>query len=128
MDQNEQMINDTGMYSEKIEAKNKIITDSDIFEIMEMLHNELDEVQRVYAQEKALNEGKNLVDQRWTTKYLNATYKCDFDFYDATDIKVDNYNEIVNIYNNRLHEIKSMNLHIWMIWKISIKNLRTLLK
>lgn len=119
MDQNEQMINEASMYSEKIEAKNKIITDSDIFEIIEMLHNELVEVQKVYSQEKALNEGKMLADQNWTTKYLNTTFKCNFDFYDATDITVDNYDEIVNIYNNRLHEIKNMSVRIWMSYSIS---------
>lgn len=96
------------MYNDTITVANKIISDTDLFEIFQKMNDELKKNISIYNQEKINNEKFEREYQHWTTKDFDGTFKCTFNFYDDTNISVDNYNSFITIFNSRLHEIKDM--------------------
>ena len=96
------------MYDDTIKVANKIITDKDLMEIFQRMDEELKENIEICKKETLDNEKYEREYQNWTTKDFQGYFHCTFNFYDATDVKVDNYNSFITIFNNRLHEIKNM--------------------
>jgi hypothetical protein len=99
------------MYNDTIKVANKIISDSDLEEIFQKMNEELEENKKICQQETIQNEKYEREYQHWTVRDFNGSFSCDFNFYDDTNIKVDNYPAFNNIFNNRLHEVKEMWIH-----------------
>lgn len=96
------------MYNDTIKVANKIISDNDLMDIFQKMYEEILENQKICRQETFQNERFEREYQNWTTKNFEATFKCSFNFYDDTNITVDNYNAFITIFNNRLQEVKDM--------------------
>lgn len=96
------------MYKDTIKVANKIISDTDLFEIFQKMNDELKENIRISNQEKIENEKFESNYQHWTLKNFEGTIKVDIDFYDDTHIRVDNYNSFITIFNSRLKDIKNL--------------------
>ena len=96
------------MYNDTIKVANKIISDTDLFEIFDMMNNELEKYRQLCRQETMQNEKYEREYQHWTVKNFDGEFKCTINFYDDTNITFDNYNNFIGIFNNRLHEIKDL--------------------
>lgn len=96
------------MYNDTIKVANKIISDKDLADIFQRMNEEIKENVQKCKQETAQNAVYESEYQNWTTKDFEGTFKCEFCFYDDTNIRVDNYNTFITIFNNRLQEIKNM--------------------
>lgn len=106
------------MYNDTIKVENKIITKKDLLEIFEKINDELEENKELSKQEKEKNEKIELKDKNWKLKNFDGNIKCTFNFYDSTNVTVDNYNDFLTIYNNRLHEVKDMFFRYHIIYFI----------
>lgn len=96
------------MYNDTIKVANKIISDTDLLDIFQRMDEEIRENIQICKQEEIQNEKYKTEYQNWTTKNFNGTFKCTFNFYDDTNITVDNYNAFITIFNSRLLEVKDM--------------------
>lgn len=96
------------MYNDTIKVANKIISDTDLLDIFQKMDEELRKNIQICKQETAQNEIYEREYQHWTTKNFEGYFKCTFNFYDDTNVTVDNYNAFITIFNNRLHEVKDM--------------------
>lgn len=106
------------MYNDTIKVANKIISDTDLADIFQRMDEELKENQQICRQETIQNEKYEREYQHWTTKDFDGSFTCTFNFYDDTNVTVDNYPAFITIFNNRLHEVKDMwvryNCHYWI--------------
>ena len=106
------------MYNDTIKVANKIISDTDLADIFQRMDEELKENQQICRQETMQNEKYEREYQHWTTKNFDGSFTCTFNFYDDTNVTVDNYPAFITIFNNRLHEVKDMwvryNCHYWI--------------
>lgn len=106
------------MYNDTIKVANKIISDTDLADIFQRMDEELKENQQICRQETMQNEKYERKYQHWTTKDFDGSFTCTFNFYDDTNVTVDNYPAFITIFNNRLHEVKDMwvryNCHYWI--------------
>lgn len=106
------------MYNDTIKVANKIISDTDLADIFQRMDEELKENQQICRQETTQNEKYERKYQHWTTKDFDGSFTCTFNFYDDTNVTVDNYPVFITIFNNRLHEVKDMwvryNCHYWI--------------
>ena len=96
------------MYNDTIKVANKIISETDLADIFQRMNDEIKENEQICRQEKMQNEKYEWDYQYWTTKDFEGKFKCEFNFYDDTNITVDNYISFITIFNNRLHEVKDM--------------------
>ena len=96
------------MYNDTIKVANKIISETDLADIFQRMNDEIKENEQICRQEKMQNEKYEWDYQHWTTKDFEGEFKCEFNFYDDTNITVDNYNSFITLFNNRLHEVKDM--------------------
>ncbi len=96
------------MYNETIDASNKIITSEDLQEIFSKINEEMINLQNLSREEELRNQNIERENQTWTYKDYSNNFKCTFNFYDSTTITVDNYDGFINLYNDRLTEIKDM--------------------
>lgn len=96
------------MYNDTIKVANKIITNTDLEDIFKRMDEKIKENQEICNEEKIQNEKYEREYQHWTTRDFEGDFKCTFNFYDSTNITIDNYPEFTNIFNNRLHEVKDM--------------------
>ena len=106
------------MYNDTIKVANKIISDTDLADIFQRMDEEIKENQQICRQETMENEKYEREYQHWTTKDFEGSFSCTYNFYDDTNIKVDNYLSFITIFNNRLHEVKDMRVrysyHYWI--------------
>lgn len=96
------------MYNDTIKVANKIISDTDLLDIFQRMDDEIKENQQLCRQETLQNEKYDPEYQHWTVKNFEGQFQCTFNFYDDTNITVDNYNSFMTIFNNRLQEVKDM--------------------
>lgn len=96
------------MYNDTIKVSNRIISDTDLFDIFQRMNDEIKENEQICRQEKIQNEKYEWDYQHWTTKDFEGNFHCEFNFYDDTNITVDNFNAFITLFNHRLHEVKDM--------------------
>lgn len=96
------------MYNDTIKVANKIISDTDLAEIFQKMNDEMKENIEISKQEEIQNEKYEREYQHWTAKNFSGTFKCTFNFYDDTNITVDNYEAFITLFDSRLHEVKDM--------------------
>lgn len=106
------------MYNDTIKVANKIISDSDLLDIFQKMNDCILENTRICREETYQNEKYEREYQHWTVKDFEGKITCTFDFYDDTNITVDNYNNFITLFNNRISEIKDMwirySYHYWI--------------
>lgn len=95
------------MYNDTIKVANKIISDQDLVDIFEAMNNELQENIKISNQEKINNEKYEREYQHYSLKYFQGWFTSTINFYDDTNITLDNYNNFIMTFNNRLAEIKN---------------------
>lgn len=103
------------MYNDTIKVANKIISDTDLLDIFQKMDDELKINQQLCRQETLQNEKYDPEYQHWTVKNFEGEFLCTFDFYDDTNITVDNYNSFMTIFNNRLQDVKD----VWVRYRYS---------
>ena len=96
------------MYNDTIKVANKIILDSDLLDVFHKMIEEDKKLYEIYNKEKEENEKFEYNYQKWTTKDLTRHFKCIFNFHDDTQVSIDNYDDLLSLFNNRLAEIKNM--------------------
>ncbi len=103
------------MYNDTIKVANKIITDKDLLEIFELMNEKLIYLKKIAKKEEMQNSMLKYDYKKWTFKDNGSKLSFDVDFYDDTNIKFDNYNNFLAIFNSRLHEIKNIwvRFHLW---------------
>ncbi len=103
------------MYNDTIKVANKIISDTDLSDIFSKMNEEIENNNKLCKEEEIQNERYERGYQNWTVKDFDGSFKCRFNFYDDTEIDVDNYNTFLSIFNGRLHEVKYM----WIRYQFS---------
>ena len=96
------------MYTEAIKGNNKIITYDDIYEMIYKMNEKLEYYLKIYENEKIANEKLNYDYQKWTFNNSSSNLSCRFYLKDKTSFDIDNYNEIMKIFNERIEEIETM--------------------
>ncbi len=96
------------MHNDTIKVANKIIMDNVLLDIFQRMNEELEKCKKAYENEKLQNEKYEWAYQKWSVKDFSGSFNCRFNFYDDTEIEIDNYNTFIGIFNNRIHEIKNM--------------------
>lgn len=103
------------MYNDTIKVANKIITDKDLFEIFSLMNEKLTHLKKIAQMEEMQNRMLEYNYQKWTFNDNGSGLSFDVNFTDDTNVRFDNYNNFLSIFNNRLHEIKS----IWVRFHLS---------
>ena len=80
---------------------------------------------KIYQQEKIKNQGVNYSEQYWTLGDFSGSIKFDVNFYDDTRINFDNYQNFVGIFNQRLHEIKSIYVYFKLSYNVKYPGMDT---
>lgn len=101
------------MYNDTLTVANKIISDSDLYEIFQKMNEDLQENIRICKEETEKNEKYERSYQHWTTKDFRGSFKCNVNFYDASSVSFDNYESFISIFNSRLHDIKYMSVDLY---------------
>lgn len=108
------------MYNETLTVANKIISYDDLLDIFTKMQEKLLYYQKVSNHEEIQNKMLDYNYQKWTFKDNESSLKFHVDFYDDTNIKFNNYNNFIGIFNNRLAEIKS--IYVWFRLSYSVKD------
>lgn len=96
------------MYNEKINTANKIISDKLLLDIFTLMYEEKTKCEKQFEMEKRINENVDYLNQKWTLNYLQVSLTFNVNFSDSTNITFDKYENFVSVFNNRLHEIRSI--------------------
>ncbi|MBE6147471.1 MAG: hypothetical protein E7168_03965 [Firmicutes bacterium] len=113
------------MYNDTIKVANKIITDRDLMEIFEKMYERLEELNKIYHQEKIKNLNLNYSEQVWSLGDFSSSLKFDVNFYDDTRINFDNYQNFIGIFNQRLSEIKSIYVYFRLSYNVKYPGMDT---
>jgi hypothetical protein len=98
------------MYKDTLKVANKIISYDDLIDIFSKMNEELEKYKKIYKNEELRNKPLERNYQVWTFKDTNSGLTFRINFYDDTEIKFDNYNNFITIFNTRLEEIKSIDV------------------
>lgn len=94
-----------------IKAENKIISSEALYEIFELMSFKLKKYLTISEVENKFNENLDYSEKEYTFNDSGSTLVFDVDFYDNTNISINNYDEFINIFKNRLNSIKSLRVH-----------------
>ena len=99
------------MYNESINTNNKIISTDLLINIF----SRMNEIKKSYTfkanKEEQIYNGLSFENQlNMKREYNNFVSNFSFtvDFYDSTNVTIDNYERFMAVFNSRLHEIKSI--------------------
>lgn len=113
------------MYNDTIYATNKIITDKDLMDIFELMNEKLIHLQKIYQAEERQNRMLQYSYQKWTFRESRCELSFDVKFSDNTNIKFDNYNNFIAIFNTRLHEIKTIFVYFYISYSVVNQDSKT---
>ena len=102
-------------YDTTIKAANRIISNEDLKLIFEEMHKTLQKYMAISVAEKKRNEKYDYDDQESTFIDNDSRMTFNVDFTDSTESKIDNYDEFMNVFNTRLHELK----HVYVSYRLS---------
>lgn len=106
------------MYNDTIKVANKIISYEDLFDIFSKMQEKLVYYKKVSENETRKNQMLEYKYQTWTFKDSSSSLTFSVDFHDDTNIKFDNYNNFISIFNSRLQEIKSIYVHYYLSYSV----------
>lgn len=110
------------MYNDTITTENKIITKEVLDEIFSQINECYTTLKSQFEAEKQYNEKLDYDYQKWTLKHFSSLFTFNINFYDNTDVKFDNYENFVSVFETRLEEIKNINCHFSINYTKYIKN------
>lgn len=110
------------MYNDSLKVANKIITYDTLVEIFSKMQEKLTQYHKTYNIEDMKNKMLDYNYQVWTFKDLGSKLTFNVDFYDNTNITFDNYNNFIAVFNNRLEEIKSINVMFTLTYDTKFEN------
>ena len=105
-------------YSETIKAENKIITSESLKEIIDLMHERLIMYQKISDAEKKKNEFFDFYEREFSFEDDGSQLVFNINFYDNTNVSIDNYDNFVNVYETRLHEIKDFSADFKLSYSI----------
>ena len=105
------------MYNDTITVSNKIITSEDLVDIFTKMNEQLNHYRKVNDNEEQRNRMLDHKYEKWSFKDSHSNLNFSINFYDSTEIKFDNFNNFISIYNRRLGEIKSIYVHYNLYYK-----------
>ncbi len=109
------------MYNDTIKVANKIITYDDLFEIFAKMQEKLVNYKKVNDSEKIKNQMLDYKYQNWTFRDIASSLHFIVNFYDDTEIKFDNYNNFISVFNNRLGEIKNLYVYFSLSYSVELE-------
>lgn len=99
------------MYNGSINTNNKIIST----DLLMNIFGRMNEIKRLYTlkankEERTYNSlsFENQINMKREFNNFISDFSLTVDFYDSTNITIDNYENFIGIFNSRLHEIKSI--------------------
>lgn len=110
------------MYNDTITTENKIITKEVLDEIFSQINECYTTLKSQFEAEKQYNEKLDYDYQKWTLKHFSSLFTFNINFYDNTEVKFDNYENFVSVFETRLEEIKHINCHFSINYTKYIKN------
>ena len=102
------------MNENNIEINNHIIPPETIISVATYLNDKLKEYNSIYQNEAIKNEALTIQYQEWSFKNENSTIKYEIAFKNKTEIKFDNYNNFITVFNNRIDEIKDIHIYFYL--------------
>ena len=96
------------MYNDTIQVANKIITVKSLIDIFSLMNERMIYYKKIAEMEERNNKVLSYSYQKWTFKDYGSALTFKVNFYDDTNIKFDNYNQFLSVFQNRLSEIKSI--------------------
>lgn len=96
------------MYNDTVKVANKIISYHDLLDIFDKMNEDLNKYLKINKSETLKNQPLQYDYQKWSFKDNDSNLKFTINFYDDTEIKFDNYNNFISIFNTRLEEIKDI--------------------
>lgn len=109
------------MYNSTIKVANKIITYDDLFEIFVHMNEKLIYYKKINDMEEKKNHMLEYNYQNWSFKDNGSRLQFDVNFYDDTQVKFDNYNNFISVFNRRLEEIKDICVHYSLSYSIGFE-------
>lgn len=106
------------MYGDTVKVANKIISYDDLLEIFHKMNETLDKYLRIYKSEEMKNKIMDYKYQFWTYKDSSSSLKFRVNFYDDTVVSFENYSSFIGVFNNRLEEIKSIDVTFRLSYEI----------
>lgn len=97
-------------------CKNKIITKGNLNSLFKFIDNKRQELDKIYKEESAKNYILNHDFQQWTYKDLYSKTKGSIEFINDTGIKLENFSNFIEIFNQQIDEIKNINLWVHVIY------------
>ena len=94
------------MYNDTIQVANKIITVKSLIDIFSLMNERMIYYKKIAEMEERNNKVLSYSYQKWTFKDYGSALTFKVNFYDDTNIKFDNYNQFLSVFQNRLSEIK----------------------
>ncbi len=104
------------MYNDSIKINDKIITSKDLLEIFDVMNKTWEQYKKTYYIEEQKNKMLESNYQTWTFKDNGSKLNFKIIFFDESNNIFDNYNDFISIYNNRLNEIKSINVEYYLVY------------
>lgn len=96
------------MYNDTIKVANKIISYDDLLDIFLKMQEKLLYYKKINHNEELRNKMLDYNYQTWSFKDTSSSLTFNVEFSDDTNIKFDNYDNFISIFNTRLEEIKNI--------------------
>lgn len=113
------------MYNDKIKVANKIVSYDVLYDVFSKMNEKLMSYKKISYNEEMQNKMLDYGYQKWTFKDNGSKLTFNVDFYDDTNIKFDNFNNFITIFNSRLDEIKSIWVYFSLSYSVSSPGVRT---
>lgn len=94
-----------------LECRNKIITKDDLNQLFNKIYDKKQELDKIYQEETVKNAAFRYEYQQWTYKNLSNIAYGEIEFEDKTAIKYDNFQNFIDVFNQRIDEIKRIKVH-----------------
>ncbi len=98
-------------------CKNRIITHDNLNNIFKMIDEKCKELDKMYQDESSKNSVINYNYQEWTYKKLYKKLVCNIDFDDDTGIKFEKISNFIEIFNQRINDIKYVHLSLYLSYE-----------
>lgn len=106
------------MYNDTIQVANKIISVKSLIDIFSLMNEKMIHYKKIAEMEERNNKVLSYSYQNWTFKDYGSTLFFRVNFYDDTNIKFDNYNQFLSVFQNRLSEIKSVMVRFYLDYSV----------
>ena len=86
------------MYNDTIQVANKIITVKSLIDIFSLMNERMIYYKKIAEMEERNNKVLSYSYQKWTFKDYGSALTFKVNFYDDTNIKFDNYNQFLSVF------------------------------